>query len=344
MFSILASGRDKRRGQSMVEFALVLPLMLTIFLGMTELGFIINSYLSQVHATSEAARYGSRLLGYPNANTLIVHQAVRSAGHLRLENLNFIAPSGANLGYFTLDPSGALLNDVGNPGKVGRICFFMYDNKTPDNFADDVQISCTNVNASYVKVKTRYLHPLMIPGINMLVEGSTFPLEAENVYPCTMMSIDRNDPNVGGLGGACPITVIDQPFIVGQTYILKGRSDEDPDHPGNFGWVNLDPAQPGNKNENIATWLLGPESPAVTVPGWIGGYTGERNAAVIKNALNQLSGNQVVILIHDAHQGNGANLAYHEIGFAIFQLENFDEQSDGGQPYLEITGTFVRRL
>jgi Flp pilus assembly protein TadG len=48
--------RQKARAQSMVEFALLLPILLTLFLGMVELGFMLNTYLSLLDATREAAR------------------------------------------------------------------------------------------------------------------------------------------------------------------------------------------------------------------------------------------------------------------------------------------------
>src|SRR5687768_1190322 len=46
----------KTRAQSMVEFALLLPILLTLFIGMVEFGFMINAYLSLTDATRQAAR------------------------------------------------------------------------------------------------------------------------------------------------------------------------------------------------------------------------------------------------------------------------------------------------
>jgi hypothetical protein len=48
--------RQKSRAQSMVEFALLLPILLVLFLGMVEFGFMLNTYLSLLDATREAAR------------------------------------------------------------------------------------------------------------------------------------------------------------------------------------------------------------------------------------------------------------------------------------------------
>lgn len=43
----------------MVEFALVLPLLLLVLLGIFSFGFAINYWIDETHLTSEAARYAS---------------------------------------------------------------------------------------------------------------------------------------------------------------------------------------------------------------------------------------------------------------------------------------------
>jgi hypothetical protein len=46
----------KTRAQSMVEFAVMLPILLILFSGMLEFGFVLNAYLSLIDATRQAAR------------------------------------------------------------------------------------------------------------------------------------------------------------------------------------------------------------------------------------------------------------------------------------------------
>src|SRR5258706_5755251 len=48
--------RRKSKAQSMVEFAILLPLLLMLFSGMVEFGFMLNTYLSLLDATRSAAR------------------------------------------------------------------------------------------------------------------------------------------------------------------------------------------------------------------------------------------------------------------------------------------------
>jgi len=46
------------KGQAMVEFALILPILLLLVMGIAEFGMIFNSYLSVQNATREGARIG----------------------------------------------------------------------------------------------------------------------------------------------------------------------------------------------------------------------------------------------------------------------------------------------
>lgn len=51
----------KSRAQSMVEFAILLPLLIMLFSGMVEFGFMMNTYLSLLDATRQSARlYSNR--------------------------------------------------------------------------------------------------------------------------------------------------------------------------------------------------------------------------------------------------------------------------------------------
>jgi Flp pilus assembly protein TadG len=49
----------RERGQSLVEFALVIPVFLIIVMGIIDLGMGIRSWISITNAAREAARYGA---------------------------------------------------------------------------------------------------------------------------------------------------------------------------------------------------------------------------------------------------------------------------------------------
>lgn len=54
-----AGQRRKTRAQSLVEFAITLPVLILLFSGLVEFGFALNFYLSLLDSTREAARFAS---------------------------------------------------------------------------------------------------------------------------------------------------------------------------------------------------------------------------------------------------------------------------------------------
>lgn len=54
-------GRSRERGQSLVEFAMIVPVFLLLLLGMTEFGFVFSHHLTLEYATREGARAGAAL-------------------------------------------------------------------------------------------------------------------------------------------------------------------------------------------------------------------------------------------------------------------------------------------
>lgn len=57
MTSLSKSLKKKEKGQSMVEFALVIPVLLLIVIGIIEFGFMFSNYLTLTNASREATRY-----------------------------------------------------------------------------------------------------------------------------------------------------------------------------------------------------------------------------------------------------------------------------------------------
>lgn len=63
--SIRRTGRNER-GSSLIEFALVLPLLITLFMLVVELGLLINSRLIVTNVSREGGSIGSRLMVIDN--------------------------------------------------------------------------------------------------------------------------------------------------------------------------------------------------------------------------------------------------------------------------------------
>jgi Flp pilus assembly protein TadG len=79
--------RDQK-GQTMVEFALVLPLLLVIMFAVVQFGIVYNDYVTLTDATRAGARKGavSRLAANPTAATVAAVE--NSASGLDLDDLD----------------------------------------------------------------------------------------------------------------------------------------------------------------------------------------------------------------------------------------------------------------
>jgi len=106
--------REKRRGQSLVEFTVLLPLLIMMISGLIEFGFMLNYYLDMIDAAREAARFAA------------------DDDPIRLPDGSYIDP---NPGFYTRAQTVTL--DSINIGSGGQI--------TLDSTTDDVVISCFSV-------------------------------------------------------------------------------------------------------------------------------------------------------------------------------------------------------
>jgi Flp pilus assembly protein TadG len=78
------SGRTRRRGQALVEFAMIMPLILVIVLGLLDLGRAVFSY----NTLSQAARSGSRVAMVDQNPARVRTKAIASAASLGLATSN----------------------------------------------------------------------------------------------------------------------------------------------------------------------------------------------------------------------------------------------------------------
>ena len=140
--------RDESRGQSLVEFALILPVLLLILMGLFDLGRAVFAY----NSVSEAARNGSRVA--------IVNQTLSDI-------CSVAAQRAVGLGL----PTTCAAN--GNAGTVG-----VWVTKEPAGTA----VSCAAVNCLQ-KVKVTYQFRPITPIIGAilgpinLTSASTVPVE-----------------------------------------------------------------------------------------------------------------------------------------------------------------------
>jgi hypothetical protein len=79
----------KEQGQNFLELALIVPLILVLFLGMVEIGFVVHSYIVVANAAREGARFGSRGVHVPLVDiTSIVETAMGKNISVDLHGVN----------------------------------------------------------------------------------------------------------------------------------------------------------------------------------------------------------------------------------------------------------------
>lgn len=81
-----------QKGQSLVEFAMILPFLLLLIMGIVQFGMLLNSYLGLQNAAREGARTG--IVG--STNTEIQNSIIATSPTLDVNNLTInITPSEA---------------------------------------------------------------------------------------------------------------------------------------------------------------------------------------------------------------------------------------------------------
>lgn len=97
--------RRRERGQSLVEFALIMTPLMLMLLAIVQFGFIFNTYVTITNATREAARTGTIVL-YDSSlskaqNDLARNEAIRASLLTSMNLLSKTSPQFANSGTWT---------------------------------------------------------------------------------------------------------------------------------------------------------------------------------------------------------------------------------------------------
>lgn len=101
--------KAKSRGQSLVEFAMVLPVLVIMIFGIIDFGMGLRSYIALTNATREGARFaavGNDAGAFPadcdgSSNTTIIGRVCTAANGLNLDNIDSVSvsyPSGVGPG------------------------------------------------------------------------------------------------------------------------------------------------------------------------------------------------------------------------------------------------------
>ncbi len=140
--------RDRRsRGQGLVEFALVLPVLAVIFMGILQFGVLFSTQVGITNAVREAVRNASAIPVANSGDALTAANSVYS--RLTDPTTGLLKRNGSS--YST----GALVT-TGSPRT--QVCYYSYTDAT-----GGISIMA--------RVQVQYRHPLFVPLISGILDG-----------------------------------------------------------------------------------------------------------------------------------------------------------------------------
>ncbi|MCL4271397.1 MAG: pilus assembly protein [Anaerolineales bacterium] len=194
-------GSQKSKAQSLVEFAITLPIILILLTGVVEFGFALNYYLSLLDATREAARFGSGLdpftAGYNSATNNQFYSVISSLVASNLDprlRPGFTTYEGRRI---QLDPASddVIITVYGVQSGIATQFppsgpFRLYGNQTSmfntTNIQSQFQSGSPNAGVLVVEVHYTYHHVLRLPWLS--------PLNPMTLRAYTIMPLGAAEP------------------------------------------------------------------------------------------------------------------------------------------------------
>lgn len=78
------------RGASLVEVGIILPVLILLAIGLSEIGFLVVDYLTVTNAAREGARTGAAAADFPTADDLILEAVEEASCNLRFGDLQMV--------------------------------------------------------------------------------------------------------------------------------------------------------------------------------------------------------------------------------------------------------------
>lgn len=151
-------GAGRPRGQAMVEFALVLPILVMTLLAIVEFGFLLREYLALNYLVSQAAEEASLLRGVSSGDVRVLRTMLRNAGGLDPTRMRIILGDGSSYGPVFLSGTD-VTDEAGSVIESPPTSMFFYgDNGTPNDTTDDVATLAGDRAAALARISVSYLH------------------------------------------------------------------------------------------------------------------------------------------------------------------------------------------
>jgi Flp pilus assembly protein TadG len=185
--------------------------------------------------------------------------------------------------------------------------------------------------------------------------NDTITLQASKTVPSTFLTVlginsatvkatsSARAENLSSAWGAAPFGVINtQPELAGPNCPCYGASttlDLAKLGPGGFGIINIDGSRGGTGPGTLADWILNGCGCSTATPVDLYSDPGAKfNSSQVKDAMDSMIGHNLLFPVYNSTSGNGANLTYHVIGFAGFNVQGYSFKGNSGT----IDGYFVK--
>jgi Flp pilus assembly protein TadG len=203
---------------------------------------------------------------------------------------------------------------VKNGGSASSVSF------TTQYLADDtITVQATRTVPSYF---------LKTVGIDSTVVKATAVARAETLGSArgtAPFGIINTQPELAGPGCPC---------FGGPTVLTVNKVG-----PGGFGIIDIDGSSGPASPSTLAQWIVNGCNCSTAAPVWLYSDPGARfNSSQVQGAMNQMIGHTLLFPVYDTVQGNGANMQYHVLGFAAFNMTSFSLRGSSGT----ISGSFVK--
>jgi hypothetical protein len=314
--------RKRQKGQSLVEMAFALPVLLILVTGIVELGYALNAYVQTVNAAREGARFGS--LGGSNSGIeTIVQGATSGLTQYNDTNSDLFVVRAKLTPDCQVDTESFSCEQMLDTDQMDYQC--MTDTELETRVTSEGLTSC---GMDLIAVDLYYRSPsfLQLPLVKQLSEA--VPMRS-----VTVMRTETPRP----LQGVCNV----YPIAVHRS-VLAGKKRGDPlgdvyngTDEGDFGWLRWPNDPSGGSAGDLIDALtrptsdqfenpMDPDDTHLSVGDWIWGNTGLSNSEGARAALDQLIGKGWIrIVVWDEAAGTGANGMYHAVNFAIIELTGY---------------------
>jgi hypothetical protein len=323
---VLRPGED---GQSLVEVAFMLPVLLLLAVGIVELGHALNAYNQTINAAREGARFGS--MGGSDAGVMTIVQG-----------------ASAQLVNYSSDNSELWIARAGLTGTAPNCAVdpdtFTCQQVFPKDPDQPVQTQCLTTDEllarleledgmpcdlELIAVDLYYWSPSLL-GIPLVEQLS----EAVTMRSVAVMRMETPRP-LSGVCNSYPIAV-HRSVLAGKNKgdriddILNGTDE------GKFGWLRWPNDPSGGSSTVLADSLERPTTSEfqnandptdthLSVGDWIWANTGVSNDSKVRAALDGLiNKGWIRVVVFDEHSDEGgANGKYHASNFAIVKLTGY---------------------